>query len=207
MASLWLLLFTFNISFWNSVGQPKDCHHIFLISVSVFIGSYVSQAHEMYNYTYMQAIRLGRVLSLAWGTEHSCCAVLLLCYVVAQEYEEARNCIDRVLQMEPSNYQAQQLKALINKKITRGTNSYLDCYMFKIFHMNIIHVFIFSKYAKSTKFFFYWPDSNTEIMRDLFLHDDQRCSSLWDCLVMLWKSLSRLETSSWEIAGLCKKAY
>lgn len=41
--------------------------------------------------------------------------------VVVQEYEEAQNCIDRVLQMEPTNYQAQQLKALITKKITRGT--------------------------------------------------------------------------------------
>lgn len=37
-----------------------------------------------------------------------------------QEYESAERCIDRVLQMEPNNYQAKQLKELIIKKLRRG---------------------------------------------------------------------------------------
>ena len=37
-----------------------------------------------------------------------------------QEYESADRCIDRLLQMEPNNYQAKQLKELIVKKLTRG---------------------------------------------------------------------------------------
>jgi hypothetical protein len=37
-----------------------------------------------------------------------------------QEYEEAERCVDRILQMEPSNRQANQLKQLITKKIRRG---------------------------------------------------------------------------------------
>jgi fission 1 protein len=36
-----------------------------------------------------------------------------------QEYESADRCIDRLLQMEPNNYQAKQLKELIVKKLTR----------------------------------------------------------------------------------------
>ena len=39
---------------------------------------------------------------------------------VVQEYESAERCVDRVLQMEPNNYQAQQLKELIIKKLRRG---------------------------------------------------------------------------------------
>ncbi|XP_064390012.1 mitochondrial fission 1 protein-like [Halichondria panicea] len=34
-----------------------------------------------------------------------------------EEYEDADKCVARVLQMEPNNYQAKQLKTLINKKI------------------------------------------------------------------------------------------
>ena len=36
-----------------------------------------------------------------------------------EEYELAEQCVDRVLQMEPNNYQAKQLKKLITKKIRR----------------------------------------------------------------------------------------
>ena len=39
---------------------------------------------------------------------------------LSQEYELAARCVDRVLQMEPNNYQAKQLKDLITKKIRRG---------------------------------------------------------------------------------------
>ena len=45
-----------------------------------------------------------------------------------QEYESAESCVDRVLQMEPNNYQAKQLKALAVKKIRRGELAhYLRC--------------------------------------------------------------------------------
>ena len=37
-----------------------------------------------------------------------------------QEYESADRCVDRLLQMEPNNYQAKQLKELIVKKLRRG---------------------------------------------------------------------------------------
>ena len=37
-----------------------------------------------------------------------------------QEYESAERCVDRVLLMEPNNYQAKQLKELIVKKLRRG---------------------------------------------------------------------------------------
>ena len=37
-----------------------------------------------------------------------------------QEYELAESCVDRVLQMEPNNYQAKQLKECIAKKLKRG---------------------------------------------------------------------------------------
>ena len=40
-----------------------------------------------------------------------------------QEYEEAERCVDRVLQMEPTNRQANQLKKLIVKKIRKGKTS------------------------------------------------------------------------------------
>ena len=40
--------------------------------------------------------------------------------VAKQEYEEAERCVDRVLQMEPTNRQAKQLKELVTKKIRRG---------------------------------------------------------------------------------------
>lgn len=36
-----------------------------------------------------------------------------------EEYEEAKNCTDRVLQMEPNNRQAKQLSQLISKKLKR----------------------------------------------------------------------------------------
>ena len=39
---------------------------------------------------------------------------------LSQEYEVAERCVNRVLQMEPNNYQAKQLKDLITKKIRRG---------------------------------------------------------------------------------------
>ena len=37
-----------------------------------------------------------------------------------QEYEASCSSVDRVLQMEPNNYQAKQLKQLVQKKIRRG---------------------------------------------------------------------------------------
>ena len=46
------------------------------------------------------------------------CTMMKLC--LSQEYELAARCVDRVLQMEPNNYQAKQLKDLITKKIRRG---------------------------------------------------------------------------------------
>ena len=48
-----------------------------------------------------------------------------------QEYEAADRCIDRLLQMEPNNYQAKQLKDLIVKKLTRGYNHYSACILLK----------------------------------------------------------------------------
>lgn len=40
--------------------------------------------------------------------------------VFIKEYEAAEKCVNRVLHMEPHNYQAKQLKTLINKKIKKG---------------------------------------------------------------------------------------
>ena len=40
-----------------------------------------------------------------------------------QEYESAERCVDRVLLMEPNNYQAKQLKELIVKKLRRGMHN------------------------------------------------------------------------------------
>ena len=45
-----------------------------------------------------------------------CC----VCIIILQEYESAEICVDRILQMEPNNYQAKQLKELIIKKLRRG---------------------------------------------------------------------------------------
>lgn len=42
------------------------------------------------------------------------------CCILLQEYESAERCVDRILQMEPNNYQAKQLKELIIKKLRRG---------------------------------------------------------------------------------------
>ena len=45
---------------------------------------------------------------------------MYILFLSLQEYESADHCIDRLLQMEPNNYQAKQLKELIVKKLTRG---------------------------------------------------------------------------------------
>lgn len=41
-------------------------------------------------------------------------------YFLVQEYEASQSCVDRVLQMEPNNNQAKQLKQLVSKKMRRG---------------------------------------------------------------------------------------
>lgn len=50
-------------------------------------------------------------------------------YASSQEYEASQSCVNRVLQMEPNNYQAKQLKELVQKKIKRGTctDTIIDC--------------------------------------------------------------------------------
>ena len=45
--------------------------------------------------------------------------IVFVCIHV-QEYEASQSCVDRVLQMEPNNMQAKQLKQLVSKKIRRG---------------------------------------------------------------------------------------
>ena len=49
-----------------------------------------------------------------------CMCVFRLSVWHMQEYESAERCVDRVLLMEPNNYQAKQLKELVVKKLRRG---------------------------------------------------------------------------------------
>ena len=56
-----------------------------------------------------------------------------------QEYESAESCVDRVLQMEPNNYQAKQLKALAVKKIRRGELTHVPNYVRYSYSVRILY--------------------------------------------------------------------
>ncbi len=60
-------------------------------------------------------------LASSYCTMYALFSRTTLCEIIyVQEYEASQSCVDRVLQMEPNNSQAKQLKQLVSKKIQRG---------------------------------------------------------------------------------------
>ena len=84
---------------------------------------------EAMRWTFQSLVVQSAVYVLIWGTLH---------FVQLQEYELSRSCVDRVLQMEPKNMQAKELKQLVEKKIRRGTVVWHELCILKRFFFSFV---------------------------------------------------------------------